>query len=77
MHEYIHHIFRTVILFIQCTSITAAFYHVELKIQSPGSSFTPWRSLNGILLLSGNTKINKSRFLTKQSAVVSIGSQYT
>ena len=31
----IHQIFWTVILFIQCTSVKAVFYHLTLKIQSP------------------------------------------
>ena len=39
------------------------------------SSFTQSRSLNGILLLTDDTKISKSSFDIKQS-VVSIGSWY-
>ena len=52
---------------------------LSLDIKNPiscqGSSFTQSRSLNGILLLTDDTKINKSTFDMKQP-VVSIGSQY-
>ena len=50
---------------------------LSLEIKNPifsqCSSFTQSRSLNGILLLTDDTKINKSSFDIKQS-VVSIGS---
>ena len=57
-----------------------SYSHISsLGIKNPifcqGSSFTQSRSLNGILLLTDDTKINKSPFDMKQS-VVSIGSQY-
>ena len=66
---------------IICTSVTAVFYTcfsfgIKNPISCQGSTFTQLRSLNGILLLTDDTKISKSSFDTKQS-VVNKGSQYT
>ena len=49
---------------------------IKNLISCQGSSFTQSRSLNGIVFLTYDTEINKSRFHMKLS-VVSIGSQYT
>ena len=49
---------------------------IKNQIPCQMSSFTESRSLNGILLLTDDTKINESSFDMKQS-VVSIRSQYT
>ena len=49
---------------------------IKIPIPCLGSSFAQLRSLNSILLLTDDTKINRSSFDMKQS-VVSIGSQYT
>ena len=68
-----------------CTSVIVVFYHMALKIQSPVRGVhlhspevhsREVHSLNGILLLTNDTKRNKSICDMKQS-VVSIGSQYT
>ena len=48
---------------------------IKNPISCQGSSFTQSRSLNGILLLTDNTKINQ--VLRMKQSVVSIGSQYT
>ena len=66
---------------IICTSVTAVFhtcfsFGIKNPISCQGSTFTQLRSLNGILLLTDDTKISKSSFDTKQS-VVNKGSQYT
>ena len=50
-------------------------FGIKNPISCQGNSFTQSRSLNGILLLTDDTKTNKSTFDMRQS-VVSIGSQY-
>ena len=61
-------------IYIICTLVAEFFLSLGIKkpIYCQGSSFTQLKSLNGLLLLTDDTQINKSSFDMKQP-VVSIG----
>ena len=61
-------------MYFSCSCILSLA--IKNPISCQGISFTQPRILSGILLLTENTKVNKSSFDIKQS-VVSIGSQDT